>query len=91
MAHYAIVMTKLEVNGNLVTLQPGSYQLFSEEEEFIMKYEVDQPFMNSPCFIVFHNFLVGDVDVAYHTTTNAQKSKPSNCIVFSLKMFYRNK
>ena len=28
MAVYAIKMTKLEVNGKLVTLQPGSTQLF---------------------------------------------------------------
>ena len=39
MAIYAIDMTKLEVNGNLVTLQPGSSQLFSKND-FIVKYEV---------------------------------------------------
>ena len=33
MATYAIEMTNLEVNGNLVTLQPGSSQLFSENDQ----------------------------------------------------------
>ena len=33
MAVYAINMTKVEVNGNLVTLQPGSSQLFSENKD----------------------------------------------------------
>ena len=38
MAVYAIEMTKLLVNGKLVTLQPRSSQLFDEKEDFIMKY-----------------------------------------------------
>ena len=33
MVNYAKEMTKLEVNGNLVTLQTGSSQLFSEKED----------------------------------------------------------
>ena len=48
MAVYAIEISKLEVNGNLVMLQPGSSQLFSEKKDFIMKYEVDQSSMDSP-------------------------------------------
>ena len=36
-AIYAIEMTKLEVGGNLVTLQPSCFQLFSENDA-IMKY-----------------------------------------------------
>ena len=46
MAIYAIEISKLQVNGNLVMLQPGSSQLFSLND-FIMKYEVDQSSMNS--------------------------------------------
>ena len=42
MAGYAIEMTKLEIDGKLVTLHPGSSQLFDENEDFIMKYEVNQ-------------------------------------------------
>ena len=71
MSVYAIEMTKLEVNGKLVTLQPGSSQHFSENNDFIMKYEVNKSSMNSPSFIVFHYYLVEDVDVAYFTKTNA--------------------
>ena len=41
MAIYAIEMIKFEVNGKLVTLQTASFQLFSEKEDFILKYEVD--------------------------------------------------
>ena len=71
MAVYAIEMTKLEVNGKLVTLQPVSSQLFSEKEDFIVKYQADQSSMNSPSFIVFHYYLKGDVNVAHYTTINA--------------------
>ena len=39
MAIYAIEMTKLEVNGNLVALQPDDSQLF-RESDVITKYEV---------------------------------------------------
>ena len=70
MVIYAIKMTKLEVNGNLVTLQSGSSQLFSEND-FIIKYEVDQSSMNLPSIIVLHYYLEGDIDVAHYTTTNA--------------------
>ena len=48
----------------LVTLQPGSSQLFSAKEDFIMKYKFNQSFMNSLHFIVFHYYLKGDVDLA---------------------------
>ena len=71
MAIYAIEITKLEVNGKLVTLQPGRSQCYSAKEDFIMKYEVDQSSMNSPSFIVFHYYLERDLDVAHYTTTNA--------------------
>ena len=71
MAVYAIEMMKLEVNSKLVTLQPESSQLFDEKEDLIMKYEVDQNFMNSSSFTVFHYYLRGVVDEAYYTTTNA--------------------
>ena len=64
MTIYVIEMTKLEVHGELVTLQPGSFQLISENKDFIMKYEVSQTTMNSPSFIVYHYYLVGDVAVA---------------------------
>ena len=49
MAIYSIEMIKLDVNGNLATLQPGSSQLFSEND-VIMTCEVDQ----SCIFIAFH-------------------------------------
>ena len=86
MANYAIKMTKFEVNGNLVMLQPGSSQLFSEND-FIMKCEVDQSSMSSPSFLVFHYYLEGDVDVAHYTTSNvlfnAQiKMLQMHCIYF---------
>ena len=48
MAIYVIEMTKLELNGDLVMLQTGSFQLFSENE-LIMKYEVEQSSMNPVC------------------------------------------
>ena len=47
MAIYAKEMTKIEVNGNLVTLQTENFQLFIEKDDFIMKDEVDQVSMNS--------------------------------------------
>ena len=86
-AVYATEITKLEVNGKLVTLQPGSSQLFSENENFIVKYDINQSSMNSPHFTVFHYYLVMDVDVAYYTTTNALlnaeiKNIQSHCIFF---------
>ena len=71
MAVYAIDMMKVVVSSKLVTLQPGSSQLFDKEEDLIMKYEVNQSFINTPSFIVFHYYLWGDVDVAYYTITNA--------------------
>ena len=71
MAAYAIEMTKLEVNGNLVTLQPRSSKFFSENKDFIIKYEVNESSMNSLSFIVFQYYLIGDMDVAYDTITNA--------------------
>ena len=52
MAIYAIEMTKLEVNGNLVMLQPESFQLFSNKDDFIMKCEID----NWPNFHEFTQF-----------------------------------
>ena len=70
MAIFAIEMTKLEINGDLVMLQPGSSQLFSEKD-LTMKYEVKQSSMNSFSFIVFHYYLEGGMDVAHNTTTNA--------------------
>ena len=92
MAIYAIEMTKHEVNGKLVTLQPGSSQLFNENEEIIMKYEVNQSLMNSPSFIVFHYYLVGDDDVAYYTMTNTLfnaeiKTLLLHCIFFEEDLF----
>ena len=71
MAIYATEMTKLEAKGKLVTLQPGSSQLFSKKNDFTMNNEVNQSSMNKPSLIVFHYFLEGDVDVAHYTTTNA--------------------
>ena len=71
MAVYAIEKTELKINGKLATLQPGSSQLFNKNEDFIIKCEVKQSFMNSPSFIVFLYYLEGDVDVAYNTTTIA--------------------
>ena len=62
-------MTELKVNGNLVMLQPGSSQLFSEDES-IMKFEVEQSPFNSPSLTVFHYHLKGGVDMASYTTTN---------------------
>ena len=47
MAIYVIGMTKLEDKGNLVTLQSGSSELFSEND-VIMKYKVNQSSINSP-------------------------------------------
>ena len=71
MAVYTIEMAKFEINGKLVTLQPGSSQLFKEKGDFIMKLEVDQISMNSPSFVVFHYYPEGDVDGAHDTMTNA--------------------
>ena len=64
MAVYAIVTSKLEINGTLLTLQP-------ESSQSLLKYEVDQCSMNSLSFIVFHYYFEGAVDVAHYTTTNA--------------------
>ena len=91
-AVYAIEMTKLEVNGNLVTQQPGSSQLFDEKEDLIIKYEVDQSLINSPSAIVLHYYLRGDVDVGYYTRTNALfhaeiKTLQSCCIFFEDDLF----
>ena len=47
MTIYAMKMTKLEVNGNMVMLQPGSSQHFCEKDDFIMKYEFDQSSVKS--------------------------------------------
>ena len=58
MAIYAIEMS------NRVTLQPGSSHLFSEND-FSMKYEVDQSSMNLPSFIILYYYLEGDVDMAH--------------------------
>ena len=58
-------------------------------EEFIMKYEVNQSSMNSLSFIVFHYYLKRGLDVSYYTMFNA-KIKTLHCIVFSLKMLYSN-
>ena len=70
MAIYAIEMIRLEINGNLVILQPVNFQLFSEKD-VITKYKVNQSFMSSPSFIVLHYYLVGYEDVAQYTVTNA--------------------
>ena len=70
MAICAIEMTKLEVNGNLVMLQPRSSQHFSDNDDFIIKYEDVQSSIISPSFIIFHHYLERDVDVAHYTTTN---------------------
>ena len=85
-------MTKLEVSGKLGTLQTGSTQYFDEKEDLIMKYEVDQSFVYSPSFIVFHYYLMGDVDVAYYTTTNALfnaeiKTLQLHCICYEKDSF----
>ena len=68
MAIYATEMTKLEVSGNLVVLQPGSSKLFSKND-VIIKYEVAQN-SNVPRFIVFYYYTMGDVDVFNYTTPN---------------------
>ena len=49
--------------------------------------KIDQSSINSPSFIVFHYYLVWDVDVAYYTTTNALfnaeiKTLQFHCIFF---------
>ena len=93
MAVYAIEMTKLEVSSKLVMLQLGNSQLFDDKEDLIMKYEVNQSFINSPSFIVFHYYLREDVDVACYTTTNAlfnAEINTSNSVVFAMKMIYSN-
>ena len=61
MAIYAIAMTKLEVDSNLV--------IFSEIDLFTKN--AFHKILNSSNFIVFHYFLEGDVNVACYTTTNA--------------------
>ena len=63
------------------------------EEKFIMKCEVNQSFTNSFSVIVFQYYLVGFTDMVQYTSPHTflmQKSKPSNCIVFTLKMIYWN-
>ena len=68
MALYAVDMTELQVNGNLVELQACRFQFFSKED-VITKYEVEQcPY--SPSFTVFHCYTQKDVDKAKDTTTN---------------------
>ena len=62
MAIYAIVITKFEINGNLVALEPGSPNLFGENY-VIMNYEVKQNSIHSLTFMV-HYYLEQDVDVA---------------------------
>ena len=57
-----------------------------------MKYVVDQSFMNSPSFIVFHCYLREDVDVAYYTTINALfnadiKTLQSHCNCYENDLF----
>ena len=69
MAIYAIEMTKLDFNGNLVTLQPGSSPNFSENDLF-NTYVVHQ-ISTLPHFIVYHCYFDGDVDMANYTTTKA--------------------
>ena len=64
MAIYAIGMTKLEVNHNVVALHPGNSQ-FLGKNDLIMKYEVESSYMTSPSFIVFHYYLDVDVDVTH--------------------------
>ena len=95
-AVYAIKMTNLEVNGKLVTLQPGSSQHFSENEDFMRKYEIDETSMILTSFIVFHSYLVRDGDVAYYTTTDALfnaeiKTFQSHCIFFEDALFKQMK
>ena len=92
MAIYAKEMTKIEVNGNLVTLQTENFQLFIEKDDFIMKDEVDQVSMNSNSFVVFHYYLEGDIDVAYYTMPNDLfnadiKILKSHFIFFEDKLF----
>ena len=86
-------MTKLEVSDSLVTLLTGSSQLFSENEDFIMKYEVDQSSMNSPSFAVFHYYLEGDVDVVHCTMTNAlfngEMKNLQSCCIFFEELFFK--
>ena len=92
LAIYAIKLTKLEVNINLVVLQPGSSQLISEND-FIMKYEVEQSSMYLSSFIVIHYYLEGDVDVAHYITKNAvfnaEIKMPQSCFIF-FKMLFSN-
>ena len=70
-AIYGIKMTKQEGNGNLVMLQPRSVPFFSEKDDFIVKYEVDQSSINSPSFMFIHYYFEGDIDEANSTTMNA--------------------
>ena len=91
MAIYANEMTNLEVNDKLITLQPGSSQLFSKNN-VIIKYEVNQTSMNSPSFIVFCHYLKRDVDVAHCTMTHALfnaeiKNLQLHCILFENEFF----
>ena len=85
-------MTKPEINGKLVTLKPGTSKLFSEKEDFFMKYEVDQSSMKSPSDIVFHYYLEGDVDVALYIVSNGLfnteiKMLQSHCVFFEDTLF----
>ena len=78
-------MSKLEIDGNLIALYPGSSQLFTKNG-VITKYEVEQ---NSIHFLILVSFII--IFMAHYTTSNASfklKSKCSNHIVFSMKMFF---
>ena len=85
MAMYAIEMTKLELKCNLVALQAGSSELFSEND-VITKYEVEQSF-DSPFYIVFHYYLQGHRNMVHYTISNASfntviKILQTHCICF---------
>ena len=68
MAINVIEMTKLEINCNLIALQPN----------VIMNYETNK-ILTSPSFIVFHYYLEEVMDVAHYITTN---SSQWHCIFF---------
>ena len=88
MAIHAMESTKHEVSGNLVTLQPGSSQLFSKINA-IAKYEVEKSSNSPSCMVI--NYTQGDVDVANYTISNLYsmlKSKFFNHVVFSLKILF---
>ena len=91
MTSYAIEKMKLEVNDNLVSLEPGSSHLFSENDVNINN-EVEQSSLYSSSLLVFHYYFEGNVDVVDCTTSNASfneeiKMLQAYCIFFKDSFF----